>query len=599
MCGIFAWAGKSPKKFSRNKFDILGMYNQSRGVHSCGVSIDGDIKVGVDDLKLYFDFISNADHIADPINLPVVIGHTRQATGGSHNIDNAHPFGYGESKHGYGFIGVHNGTLVNHEELAEQYKISPTVTRVNNKSTVTRHKIDSEILLECIYRSNDFKVLSNYLGAAALVFYNVKEPNVIYCYHGKSKEYDTDKDVKEERPLYYYKETRNSLYISSIRQSLRAIASDDEKIGEFEHNIIYKITDGNIDKAVKFTISRANCHQKDTWYGTQWGNGATSNYGINKSKAWRKRDRVNNKPNKLTRKNDQGDFNIFAEKPRLSAKIMGRRPYFHKLRWFRNGHLITGIYVYLTDYGFHYVGHNVEDATKSFDNLRGRAFNPIDGTFGDYSEDPNDYVPFCVSQDEIPLKFIYEGVLLKQKFDYSQSIDFEKNKKKFTWVQLSHAAVHPIIDIETYKPHDQQNVMWNGVLHTGKFSVMGSFRNYEFKNGNLTNFEDIGTPTKFYFKTEENKPKVIQLPLNLNEERPNDTTILDNTGCSCEDMTCIDCANEIDEVLVLDTIDKVFEGPLMALPLAKEELTKYLPSKKAKDAIDIIDTFTDFVMDLT
>ena len=158
-CGIFGWLGKDPKKFNKDKFDKLGIFNVDRGKSSCGISYDGDVFIGLNSRKLYYDFI--VDEKIKPVKFPIVIGHTRQASGGTTvNIHNAHPFAFGKNGE-YEFIGCHNGTLYNKEELAEIYKINTKdeITVWNNVTkeleTDTRSKIDSEILLESIYTSKN------------------------------------------------------------------------------------------------------------------------------------------------------------------------------------------------------------------------------------------------------------------------------------------------------------------------------------------------------------------------------------------------------------------------------------------------------------
>ena len=114
MCGIFGHSGRSPKKVSIDKLNILGIWNEERGTDSCGLSMDGDILKGVKSLSQYRDFISHYN-IESPQVVPVVIGHTRKSTVGAHTLSNAHPFGFGKLKikdfknPGYEFIGVHNG----------------------------------------------------------------------------------------------------------------------------------------------------------------------------------------------------------------------------------------------------------------------------------------------------------------------------------------------------------------------------------------------------------------------------------------------------------------------------------------------------------
>ena len=78
MCGIFAWSGKDPKKFNKDKFDKLGIFNIDRGKDSCGVSFDGEVYYGLNTEKLYSKFIVNRE--IKPLKYPVVIGHTRQAS---------------------------------------------------------------------------------------------------------------------------------------------------------------------------------------------------------------------------------------------------------------------------------------------------------------------------------------------------------------------------------------------------------------------------------------------------------------------------------------------------------------------------------------
>src|SRR5436190_1430953 len=171
MCGIFGQSTSNPSKLNQANIRILGMFNESRGKNSCGITYDDEIYHGLLTEKLFTDFMKGRDFKAE--HNPLMFGHTRSASSGVVNEFNAHPFGFGINRKtgGYKFIGVHNGTLYNQEELAKQYGVEITQKYTNEyKTELTRTKIDSEILLEIIHRTRSFDVLSSYIGRAALVW---------------------------------------------------------------------------------------------------------------------------------------------------------------------------------------------------------------------------------------------------------------------------------------------------------------------------------------------------------------------------------------------------------------------------------------------
>ena len=104
------------------------------------------------------------------------------------------------------------------KEIEQANKI-PDIKKKNEFGVeiFNRKKIDSEILLEIIYTSKNFKVLSDYNGGAALLFTSINEPNVIYAFHGASSETKNGALI-EERPLYYV-ETKEGWYFCSIKSS--------------------------------------------------------------------------------------------------------------------------------------------------------------------------------------------------------------------------------------------------------------------------------------------------------------------------------------------------------------------------------------------
>jgi predicted glutamine amidotransferase len=345
-CGLFGAAADDVSKININKIKILGIFNDARGGHSCGLAIDGDTIKGTYKNKLFKDFISS--HFIDaPLEFPVVLGHTRMATGGTHSEENAHPFSFGVHNGYDSFQGTHNGTLYNHLDLAKNYDIKTSAEYVSTYNTrITRQKIDSEVLLEIIY-NNGFKVLEEYEGAAALAMYNTKKPKTIYMYHGASKKFKVDTELSEERPLFYYQEAPGVFYYSSIRESLEAINDTARDIEEFEFNIVYEIKNGNVASAKKHKIDRSNAFQTRQFE-------VAKHVPIDYSKKeWDQVSRswVDKKPKStppLITTTSANDNNLFiAHKNTFENTHEGfimNNIYFENLRFFKNKSLINGIY---------------------------------------------------------------------------------------------------------------------------------------------------------------------------------------------------------------------------------------------------------------
>ena len=534
MCGIFAWSGKDPKKFNKDKFDKLGIFNIDRGKDSCGVSFDGEVYYGLNTEKLYSKFIVNRE--IKPLKYPVVIGHTRQASVGNIvNERNAHPFGFGNNSEGnYEFVGCHNGTLYNHKDLASTFKIDTSETikiqsdhNPNGFYESVRQKIDSEILLEIIYKTKNFKVLSQYNGAAALVFTNTNEPNVIYVWKGASKWYDyTNYDVEEERPLFYYKETKNSLYISSIQESLETIGGiANVNLFTFSPNTIYKITDGDIDHAEKTKISRNDAFQKEviTTYGRK-----SSNYYNNLANAYvdttifddepyverNKHSKlvqlpatrtVNVNPNlnckvKLNPTDLIVPVNIYKECLSKNQNEYKGRVYFNKFRHWQNGHLITGIYTWVNNYGFYKIGEdNFEEARKFLNKSIGVPFIRNGFVFDTKELDLENnivksFIPFKdYSRVEHNMYYFIQGVKILTKMDYSTTYlryrdSHIKKGLNINYIELSEIGTHPIIDLSIDSRSDNnQSIVLKGkpVEKLNNFFILSTDREYCIEKGNL------------------------------------------------------------------------------------------------------------------
>lgn len=251
-CGLFGWIGKNPATFNRHAFSILGLSNESRGGDSCGVYSDRHIVYGTGFTKDFPSFIKKVTPIKSGKDC-VVMGHTRKASIGTIDARNAHPIGLKNPEGNLGFILTHNGTLVNHYELAKRHGI-------NTKGL----KTDSQILAALIYHSEaGFELLGHYNGAAALAFHFVGT-NTLFLFKGKSKSSENYYYETEERPLYGYQESEHSFYYSSLKSPLEVIAKKENQVFDLSCNTLYQITAGVIED--KIAIPRDKAFQKKSTY---------------------------------------------------------------------------------------------------------------------------------------------------------------------------------------------------------------------------------------------------------------------------------------------------------------------------------------------
>lgn len=259
-CGISAFAGKDKMtreqaKTASWKMKILGLYNESRGEHGCGIYANRRWEKGINAEKLFKNFIGREDYTFPIPKDSVMIMHSRQSTMGANTYENTHPF-YVESVRGAeeDLLLVHNGTISNIWELCNRHKV--------DHSKIHSDSLALTVLLDKV----GYSVLNEYKGYAALVFTKPAEPNTMYVYHGASK--DTANGTRwEERPMFFLKATEG-IYFSSMEESLFAIREPKQKVEKLNWNKVFKVADGDF-AGVEFDVDRDD-----------------ANIGINASKSY-------------------------------------------------------------------------------------------------------------------------------------------------------------------------------------------------------------------------------------------------------------------------------------------------------------------------
>lgn len=243
-CGLFAWNGRYPSSFKIQNFKILGLFNDTRGGDSCGIFANGLVTKGLNGDSKFKDFWKSYD-FSKTKGAKLVIGHARKASVGHISHDSAQPIAFSFKTSSKtvkkGIVVAHNGTLTNYEKLAEKYKID-----------TKELSSDSQVLAYLLY-FHGWKILQEYEGSAALIIHLLQEPDTFYVFKGASKIYAASTVLAEERPLYYYQESKNSIYFSSMEDSLTLLLDDpttntkeESKIKELPENIIFKVKNGVI-----------------------------------------------------------------------------------------------------------------------------------------------------------------------------------------------------------------------------------------------------------------------------------------------------------------------------------------------------------------
>jgi len=516
-CGIFGQAVKYIEDMNQANVRILGMFNESRGKNSCGITLDSEIYHGLDGEKLFTDFIKGRN--LTPIKNPIMFGHTRMSSVGAINQFNSHPFGFGSNKDKSGFkmIGVHNGTLFNHADLGISHGVDTKTSYINSfKVELERTKIDSEMLLEIIYHSGNFDVLSQYNGRAALVWTDTDKPNVVYLWSGMStpdEGQDFTKFAVEERPMIVYVEDQNSFYFSSLVESLYTIGGDITNTFQIDYNTVYAVTDGDFENAVKTKISREKCHHIENIYYPRQGNYTKQNAYVN-------RRHVASVENIYGLKDSKGEMNIYYDTPMLPINDYGKRIYTSHLRYYRCGHVIDGVHMFIPNYGLLKFGDSFEEAQRIYKSKVGMVFQDGDFTYPEEIESFGE-IPFKTLEESPTFYYFVKGVMLKSNLDYVTLLRCPHLSNAI--VSFSHMTMYPTIDYSVkYKKNTQQDIYHDGKWYAGLIDGLSFEKTYEVTFGDLKAIHvknEFAEKVKVVGKTENKHNPVIH---NAVIERIND-----------------------------------------------------------------------------
>ena len=293
MCGIFGYLGSQSSRFDLDKFNILGIYNDSRGKDSVGFyakTMENEyIHKGVTSEKLWVDFMIKRAQDLNGMrfeNPNVVLGHCRKASVGAITIAQAQPVEVRDEDGNVVMVGIHNGTLLNYKELAEKYNFE-----------YPKEWTDSQIFINLIYH-NGFDLLKEYNGAGAFVFY-FPDRGDVYIFKGYSRNYDyVNGQLSEERPLYML--TMNDHhYFSSIEDSLIAISGNYMWQENEKHELVSKKDVGIVNLDVNhlyhfnngILLSKTEYDRK-AMYQLGSSNYGSGTYNANRGNYWEHNDYI-------------------------------------------------------------------------------------------------------------------------------------------------------------------------------------------------------------------------------------------------------------------------------------------------------------------
>lgn len=244
-CGIWGYYGQDTKGYNPAIFNMLGFDNDSRGGDACGVTIGEKYFHDNDTLKSYKKLSKEIPFVRLPKGTQSVFGHARKASfihGGNNefkSLEYTQPCVDLDENNKPLYYFLHNGTIYNHESLAEEHNIDISNFKYYNEvsNEDTNHKKNDSLILMELFKQNKFEVLLKYRGGASFAFYDVKK-DLLYLYSGESLDSDYTKRTSRERPLFVLQE-KSHIWFSSIITVLEAAASKQGKVFALPTNKLF------------------------------------------------------------------------------------------------------------------------------------------------------------------------------------------------------------------------------------------------------------------------------------------------------------------------------------------------------------------------
>ncbi len=486
-CGLFGFSSDTPKKFNWDKFNLLGLMNDSRGGDSCGRLINQHLEYGNGTRAKYKDYVLAVKNT--PMSSNIAMGQTRRASSGGRLDKYSQPIGImsdseiftkkydtaprkwkqwankklAESEEPFlAFAVTHNGTLVNHVKLAKEYDLD------------SKDLNDTTTLTHILFLHGD-AVLEKYIGTAALIVWDAYYQDSIFIYHGESPNIEGGSIDSVERPLHFWKKSPTVMYFSSEEDPLLFIGGDVDTVDEVPTNKILKVTDGTI--TLIRDVDRSKAGQKEEWKSTRksgkvhgykghqpdydydFDNSYADSYtNINRKNKFRNRKQSNiiapYKFNNNVAFKDGLIFKFENEALEDSIYIKNRILYFQGYYWLakdrNNMTLVTGKYK-VTDIG------DVQTAESKY---------------GSYY-------------------YFFEGVLLRKEADLNLLLVPKHNSTTFLDNKLPTDITKILCGYSKYPIHTLhgstlQDVRENAIdYYNGKYSPAFSKRTYHISNGDL------------------------------------------------------------------------------------------------------------------